>query len=142
MPDVPLNFDWEVAKAGHRWLQTHAMDQGTDVRWHYLTPAHSTGSARFLGLRYHPLAAYSGLFRNFAATEPDADAIKAFADRFGMLGGNLRKRIVLHDEAGAASTPWASASISATGSTRSSSCVLRSICGRRPDAAMPTTWGA
>ena len=98
MPDVPLNFDWEVAKAGHRWLQTHAMDQGTDVRWHYLTPAHSTGSARFLGLRYHPLAAYSGLFRNFAATEPDADAIKAFADRFGMLGGNLRKRIVLHDE--------------------------------------------
>jgi hypothetical protein len=98
LPDVPLNFGWEVAKAGHRWLQTHAMDQGTDVRWHYLTPAHSTGSARFLARRYHPLSAFSGLFRDFAATDPSLDAIKVFADRFGLLGGSLRKRIVLHDE--------------------------------------------
>jgi hypothetical protein len=98
VPDVPLNFFWEVPKAGHRWIQTHAMDQSPDLRWTYLTPAHSTGSQRVLTLRYHPLAAYSGLFRNFAATGPDADAIKAFADRFGMLGGNRRKRIVLHDQ--------------------------------------------
>ena len=98
MPDVPLNFHWEVAKAGHRWIQTHAMGQGTDVRWHYLTPAYSPGSERFLALRYHPLSAYSGLFRNFAATDRSLDAIKLFADRFGMLGGSLRKRIVLHDQ--------------------------------------------
>ena len=69
MPEVPLNFHWEVAEAGHRWIQTHAMGQGTDVRWHYLTPAYSPGSERFLALRYHPLSAYSGLFRNFAATD-------------------------------------------------------------------------
>jgi hypothetical protein len=98
VPDVPLNFFWEIPKVGHRWIQTYAMDQSTDLRWTYLTPAHSTGSQRVLALRYHPLAAHSGLFRNFAATAPDADAIKAFADRFGMLGGNLRKRIVLHDQ--------------------------------------------
>ena len=71
MPDVPLNFFWEIPKAGHRWIQTHAMDQAPDLRWTYLTPAHSTGSQRVLGLRYHPLAAHSGLFRNFAATEPE-----------------------------------------------------------------------
>jgi hypothetical protein len=98
VPDVPLNFFWEIPKAGHRWIETHAMGQSPDLRWTYLTPAHSTGSQRVLGLRYHPLAAYSGLFRNFAAIEHDEDAIKAFADRFGMLGGSLRKRIVLHDQ--------------------------------------------
>jgi len=98
LPDVPLNFFWEIPKAGHRWIQTHAMGQAPDLSWHYLTPAHGTGSERVLTLRYHPLSAYSGLFRNFAATAPDRDAIKAFADRFGVLGGNLRKRIVLHDQ--------------------------------------------
>ena len=98
MSDVPLNFAWEVANAGHRWIQTHAMGQAPDLRWHYLTPVHGTGSERVLALRYHPLSAYSGLFRNFAATDRSLDAIKAFADRFGMLGGSLRKRIALHDQ--------------------------------------------
>jgi hypothetical protein len=98
LPDVPLNFSWEVAKAGHRWVETHAMGQGPDVRWHYLTPAYGVGSARFLARRYHPLSAFSGLFRNFAATDPSLDAIKGFADRFGLLGGSLRKRIVLHGQ--------------------------------------------
>jgi hypothetical protein len=98
VPDVPLNFDWEVAKAGYRWVETHAMDQSPDVRWHYLTPVHTTGRGRFLARRYHPLAVFSGLFRDFAATDPSLDAIKVFADRFGMLGGNLRKRIVLYNQ--------------------------------------------
>jgi hypothetical protein len=98
VPDVPLNFDWEVAKAGHRWLQTHAMGQSPDVRWHFLTPAYGTGSERFLARRYHPLSAFSGLFRDFAAIDRSLEAIKAFADRFGLLGGSLRKRIVLHDQ--------------------------------------------
>ena len=98
MPEVPLNFAWEVANAGHHWLQTHAIGQGTDVRWHYLTTSYATGGARFLARRYHPLSAFSGLFRNFAATDPSLDAINVFADRFGLLGGNLRKRIVLYDQ--------------------------------------------
>jgi hypothetical protein len=98
VPDVPLNFRWEVVKAGHRWIQTYALGQAPDVRWNYLSPPYSTGSDPYLAMRYHPLSAFSGLFRDFAATEPSLDAIKAFADRFGMLGGNLRKRIVLHDQ--------------------------------------------
>ena len=104
MPDVPLNFAWEIAKAGHRWVETHAMGQGPDVRWHFLTPAHGTGE-RFRVLRYQPLSAFSGLFRNFAATDPSLDAIKSFADRFGLLGGSLRKRIVLHDQGRGGSHP-------------------------------------
>ena len=94
---MPLNFTWEVAKAGHHWVETHAMDQGTEVRWHYLTPAYGTGGP-FRVLRYHPLSAFSGLFRNFAATDPRLDAIKGFADRYGLLGGNLRRRIVLYGQ--------------------------------------------
>jgi hypothetical protein len=73
------------------------MGQGPDVRWHFLTPAVGTGE-RFRALRYQPLAACSGLFRDFAATDPNLDAIKSFADRFGLLGGNLRRRIVLYDQ--------------------------------------------
>ena len=119
MPDVPLNFDWEVAKAGYRWLQTQAMGQSPDVRWHYLTPAYGSGSERFLARRYHPLSAFSGLFRDFAATNPRLDAIKVFADRFGLLGGNLRKRIVLYDQGRDANIPWASASMSTNGCRRS-----------------------
>ena len=98
MPEVPLNFAWEVAKAGHRWLQTHAMGQGTDVRWHYLTPAYGTGSAaswRCATTRSPPSRACS------ATSPPPIPASmrsKVFADRFGLLGGNLRKRIVLHDQ--------------------------------------------
>ena len=56
-------------------------------------------------LRYQPLSAFSGLFRNFAATDPSLDAIKSFADRFGLLGGSLRKRIVLHDQGRGGSHP-------------------------------------
>jgi hypothetical protein len=97
VPDVPLDFAWEVPEAGHRWVETQALGQGTDVRRHYLTPAYGAGD-RFRTLRYQPLSAFSGLFRNFAATEPSLDAIKSFADRFGLLGGNLRKRIVLYDQ--------------------------------------------
>ena len=85
----------------------------------YLTPAYSTGSVRFLARRYHPLSAFSGLFRDFAATDPSLGAIKAFADRFGLLGGSLRKRIVLTTRAGAASIRWGSASMSTNGCTRS-----------------------
>jgi transposase-like protein len=96
LPDVPLNFDWEVAKTGHHWVETHAMDQSSDVRWHFLTRVHGTSGGAFRAVRYQPLAAYSGLFRNFAATDPSLDAIKSFADRYGVLGGNLRKRIVLY----------------------------------------------
>jgi hypothetical protein len=73
------------------------MGQRADVRWHYLTPAYRAGD-RSRAMRYHPLSAFSGLFRDFAATEPSLDAIKAFADRFGPLGGALRKRIVLSDQ--------------------------------------------
>jgi hypothetical protein len=98
MPDVPLTFTWEVAKAGHHWVETHAMDQGPDMRWHFLTPTHGAGGGAFRAVRYQPLAACSGLFRNFAATDPDRDAIKSFADRFGLLGGNLRRRVVLYDQ--------------------------------------------
>jgi hypothetical protein len=98
VPDVPLNFNWEVIQAGYRWLETHAMGQSPKVRWHYLTPVSRRGSAPYMARRYHPLSAYSGLFRTFAATELSLDGVKAFADRFGLLGGDLSRQIVLLDQ--------------------------------------------
>jgi hypothetical protein len=46
---------------------------------------------------YVPLAAFPGLFRMLADTEPSRDGIKAFADRFGPLGGDIAERILLCD---------------------------------------------
>ena len=54
---------------------------------------------------YQPLVAFSGLFRVFADTEPSHDGIKAFADRFGPLGGDIAKPIPLNDQPNAKGVP-------------------------------------
>jgi hypothetical protein len=75
---------------GHHWVETHAMGQSPDVRWHFLTPTHGTGGGAFRAVRYQPLAAYSGLFRNFAATDPSLAAIKSFAGIPALSGSDQR----------------------------------------------------
>ena len=113
MPDVPLNFFWEVLKTGHRWIQTHAMGQGPDVRWTLPDPSLQP---RQRALSWGCATTRSPPTQACSATSPppirSLDAIKIFADRFGMLGGNLRKRIVLHDQGRERQAPaWGSASI-------------------------------
>ena len=98
MPDVPLQFTWEVAESGHRWVESHALD-APKARTRFLTTGRPIGSGVVQVRRYQPLSSCSGLFRDFAATEPSPEAIKAFADRYGLLGGSLLKHIPLHEEA-------------------------------------------
>ena len=69
------------------------------MRWPFLTDGRPIGAGGLsASLRYQPLAAFSGLFRVFADTEPSRDGIKAFADRFGPLGGDIAKQIPLYDQ--------------------------------------------
>lgn len=97
MPDVPLQFTWAVAESGHRWVDSHAFD-APKVRARFLTTGRPIGSGVVRVRRYQPLSSRSGLFRDFSAVEPTPEAIKEFAHRYGLLGGNLVKQIPLDHE--------------------------------------------
>ena len=105
MPDIPLQFRWEVAQDGYRWLESHAVERSDQMRQPFLTHGRPIGAGGFRLMKYHPLAAFSGLFRVFANTEPSRDGVKAFADRFGPLGRNIEKPIPLYDQPNAKGVP-------------------------------------
>jgi hypothetical protein len=89
----PYEFFWDVPDGGFRWVQTKAMaTQQTSSRipgfnatrrHRFLTsgPMRGTETVR----RYDPLTE-TGLFREFAGTEPTPDAFLRFANRYGPLG--------------------------------------------------------
>lgn len=107
MPDIPLQFPWQVAEGGYRWVESHPQPT-TDRRQGrrpFLTHGRPIGAGGFRVMQYLPLSAFSGLFRVFADTEPDRDGIKAFADRFGPLGPDIAKQIPLYDQPNAKGVP-------------------------------------
>jgi hypothetical protein len=97
MPDIPLQFPWQVAKDGYHWVDSHAVGEPTEVRRPFLTHGRPIGAGGFRVMRYLPLSAFPGLFRVFADTEPNHDSIKTFADRFGPLGGDIATQIPLYE---------------------------------------------
>jgi hypothetical protein len=98
MPDIPLQFSWQVPEGGFRWVDARPSFELHQEHRPFLTDNRPIGAAGFRVLRYLPLAAFSGLFRVFADTQPSRDGVKAFADRFGPLGGDVAKRIPLYDQ--------------------------------------------
>jgi hypothetical protein len=98
MPDVPLQFPWQVAKDGYSWVDSHPIGEGRQDRRSFLSDNRAIGAGGLRVMQYQPLAAFPGLFRVFADTEANQDGIKAFADRFGPLGGDLAKQIQLSDQ--------------------------------------------
>jgi hypothetical protein len=98
MPDIPLQFRWQVAEDGYRWLEAHAVHESDQMREPFLSHGRPIGAGGFRMMQYLPLAAFPGLFRVFADTEPSRDAIRAFANRFGPLGPDLAKTIPLADQ--------------------------------------------
>jgi hypothetical protein len=105
MPDIPLQFPWEVAESGYRWIDSGPITESGQARRPFLTHGRPIGGGGFRAMPYLPLSAFSGLFRVFADTEPNHNGIKAFADRFGPLGPDIEKPIPLHDQPSAKNVP-------------------------------------
>jgi hypothetical protein len=97
MPDIPLQFRWQVAQGGYRWVDARPSFEPQQKSEAFLTDGRPIGTGSFRARRYEPLSAFSGLFRVFADTEPTRDGVKAFADRFGPLGPDVAKQIPLDD---------------------------------------------
>jgi hypothetical protein len=105
MPEIPLQFPWQVAEGGYRWVESQGLAEGDELRRPFLTHGRPIGAGGHRVRSYQPLSAFSGLFRVFADTAPAPEAITAFADRFGPLGGNLAKQILLYDQPNAKGVP-------------------------------------
>ena len=105
MPDIPLQFRWQVAEEGCHWVNSHLVGDSRQEHCPFLTDSRPIGAGSFRVLQYQPLGAFSGLFRVFADAEPSRDGIKAFADRFGSLGGNIAGSIPLYEHPGSKNVP-------------------------------------
>ena len=105
MPDIPLQFRWRVAEGGYAWVDSHPAFEPHQQRQPFLTDGRPIGAAGFRVRQYLPLAEFPGLFRVLAETEPSREGVKLFADRFGPLGGDIRKQITLYDQPSAKGVP-------------------------------------
>jgi hypothetical protein len=105
MPDIPLQFPWQVARGGYNWVDSCPIGASGQDRRFLLTDGLPIGAGGLRVMQYQPLAAFPGLFRVFADNKPDRDGIKAFADRFGPLGGDLAQQIPLYDHPNAKGVP-------------------------------------
>jgi hypothetical protein len=105
MPEIPLQFPWQVAQDGYRWVESHPIGEPDQVRRPFLTHGGPIAAGGFRVRQYLPLSAFSGLFRVFADTAPGRDRIEAFADRFGPLGGDIAEQIPFYDHPNAKGVP-------------------------------------
>ena len=105
MPDVPLQFHRRVAEDGYHWVDSDPVVEPEQHLQPFLTDGRPIGASGYRVREYLPLAEFPGLFRVFAEIEPSHDGIKAFADRFGPLGGDIAKQIPLYDQPNAQGTP-------------------------------------
>lgn len=97
MRDETIEFHWDVHEAGYRWVKIESANSknGPD---RFLTHGRPLSSVGYAVQRYSPLALYSGLFWQFAETDPTREAVKAFADKFGLLGGDAAEMIGLPEQ--------------------------------------------
>ena len=102
MPHQSIQFQWDIHEGGYEWIEARLaeLDGGPSDPGPFLTDSRPVGAAGFAVTRYNPLAEHSGLFRVFADIDPTEDAIKAFADRYGLLGGEAARIIVLTEDVG------------------------------------------
>ena len=105
MPDIPLQFRWQVAQGGYRWVDSDPSSSPTSSASPSSPTAGPVGAAGLRVLQYLPLAEFPGLFRVFGETEPSHDGVKAFADRFGPLRSDIAMQILLYDQPNAQGTP-------------------------------------
>ncbi len=85
-----FEFEWDVPDGGFQWVDATVFLSGSKQSTHekprrMLTPADTR--VRYMARVYRPLSEYPGLFHTFAETQPNEDAILAFANAHGSLGG-------------------------------------------------------
>jgi hypothetical protein len=84
-------FTWQPPAHGHHWVEARPVANDWSVRKETVPVLTTAGNPMFwqhygkAGTEYRPLETESGLFRELAAIEPEPDAIRAFADRYGPL---------------------------------------------------------
>jgi len=98
MKSFPIQAVWHVTLGGHEWVETHIWNESPETRRRFVTNGRPMGAAAIQVRQYQPLVLFSGLFRTFAETEPSPEGIRSFADKFGLLGGDFERRIVLYGQ--------------------------------------------
>jgi hypothetical protein len=87
---LPIEFTWKRAQAGYQW---HA---GNQERLLYavdaLKPDWQNPFEQY-EMSFQPLAERTGLFREFAALQPNEKQILSFANRFGLLGAGSHREL-------------------------------------------------
>jgi hypothetical protein len=104
MPPDLVQCLCEVNEGGYQWLKAIRIPAPGDLgrpKWNrprsFLTTGLPVGASGLRVRRYNPLRldSDSGLFRTFAELDPTPDGIRAFADKYGLLGGDLSVLILL-----------------------------------------------
>jgi hypothetical protein len=98
-----FDFRWEVPEDGYQWITAIAPygshGKGSPKEDLFLTDGILLGGS-FRRRFYSPLRHNRGLFRNFAEVQPTQEGIRAFANLYGHLGGDLSKHLILPNKLG------------------------------------------
>jgi hypothetical protein len=87
------NFRWRIPKAGFEWSNTAAGPGETTARYLvYARPPDLPATSPVAVREYEPMAE-SGLFLQFAETEPTEEGILGFANLSGSLGGRISAKV-------------------------------------------------
>jgi hypothetical protein len=88
-----LEFWWEVYQEGYQWENVELWGPYE----HPPKPPFLTAGPfrrRWSVMYYQALRQYTGLFRDFVATAPTKEGIRVFANKYGLLGGDITYPIV------------------------------------------------
>lgn len=83
MADERIDFWWDVASEGYRWVKAKALGKANE-EW-FLTTGTPVGPIGYMRRRYQPIEESPGLFRIFADLDPTKESILAFASQYGHL---------------------------------------------------------
>ncbi len=102
MVDELVEFVWDVAEAGYRWIEACPAEPDSGQQtvrpgW-FLTVNRAGLREKPMAQRYAPLRRYTGLFRTFADIQLTCEGVQAFANTYGLLGSDRVSRMIVLPE--------------------------------------------